>query len=469
MSSSMAVAEFFKPKSFDSYADWHEWATEDDQRQGKLKWRDDEKSDLYDYAAVKKRLNRLRRLRYKKDARGLLFALHEGIHGNMGGMGKSVLYAQAKTGTKVLIDSYIDEIVESINYIDKAPAKTISKKEKREFFDRANQCFGCSALMLSGGALMGWYHYGVSKALLEHDLLPDIISGSSAGSIVAGVLGTRRDNELHTLFESRRLIKDASYEAGFMNRLFRRKEQLVTARYLDEILDHLVPDLTFEEALEKTGRHINISIAPVETHQTSRLLNAITTPNVYVRSAIRASCALPGFLPAVTLKAKNFNGSSQDYLPSRQWSDGSFAEDLPIKRMARLYGVNHSIVSQVNPHVVPFIKPDREHSLLNSIVRPYGRFVGEWLRSVRKIQSAGWLPLPSAVGTALNAADSVINQKYTADINIFLDPRLISPMRLMSKPTTEEVMRLLRAGDLAKIGTNPQQHQDQPRLRRFIE
>ena len=42
-------------------------------------------------------------------------------------------------------------------------------------------------------------------------------------------------------------------------------------------------------------------------------------------------------------------GKVQPYLPSRRWIDGSFSQDLPAKRLARLYSVNHFIVSQVMP------------------------------------------------------------------------------------------------------------------------
>ena len=40
----------------------------------------------------KLRLRALQEYREKGDDEGLLFALNEGIHGNMGGMGKSILY-----------------------------------------------------------------------------------------------------------------------------------------------------------------------------------------------------------------------------------------------------------------------------------------------------------------------------------------------------------------------------------------
>jgi predicted acylesterase/phospholipase RssA len=50
---------------------------------------------------------------------------------------------------------------------------------------------GRSALLLSGGAILGMYHIGVVQALIEADCMPKIIAGSSAGSIIASILATR--------------------------------------------------------------------------------------------------------------------------------------------------------------------------------------------------------------------------------------------------------------------------------------
>ena len=54
--------------------------------------------------------------------------------------------------------------------------------------------------MLSGGAANGLYHYGLIKTLHEHDLLPRIICGSSAGSLVACYICTRPYSELESTF-----------------------------------------------------------------------------------------------------------------------------------------------------------------------------------------------------------------------------------------------------------------------------
>lgn len=50
--------------------------------------------------------------------------------------------------------------------------------------------------MLSGGAGLGFFHCGVVKSLNEKELLPSVVSGASAGSIIAALVGTRTHDEL---------------------------------------------------------------------------------------------------------------------------------------------------------------------------------------------------------------------------------------------------------------------------------
>ena len=87
----------------------------------------------------------------------MLYALNEGIHGNMGGMGKSVLYRQAKSGTKVLVEQYIQEIDDALRLLAELPDEVIPTQQKLDFFYRSNVCYGRSALMLSGGAFSAFY------------------------------------------------------------------------------------------------------------------------------------------------------------------------------------------------------------------------------------------------------------------------------------------------------------------------
>ncbi|MBT8446512.1 MAG: DUF3336 domain-containing protein, partial [Gammaproteobacteria bacterium] len=359
-----------------SYSEWVDSAMGHDELSGAKRWRDIDQSRQYDYAQIRLRLDRLRSLRVRNDHQGLMFTLNEGIHGNMAGMGRSSLYRRARFGTKRLIEQYIDEIDDALRFIAELDSDVIDVQQKMDFFYRANICYGRSALMLSGGGVLGFYHLGVVKTLLEQDLLPRVISGSSAGSLVAGVVGTHTDSELTRFYDPSNVHFEAEREASVFSRMFFGSNPQIDVGDLERIVARLIPDLTFQEAYEKTGRQISITVAPAEPHQRSRLLNAITSPNIFVRSAVMASCAVPGVFPPVMLMARNVHGESQPYLPTRRWVDGSIADDLPAKRLSRLYSTNHYIVSMVNPIATPFLSSGGERSQLSRALGSLGVGVG---------------------------------------------------------------------------------------------
>jgi len=39
-----------------------------------------------------------------------------------------------------------------------------------------------------------------------------------------------------------------------------------------------------------------------------------------------------------------------------RWIDGSVDNDLPMAKLSELFNVNHFVVSQVNPHIIPFLE-----------------------------------------------------------------------------------------------------------------
>ncbi len=429
------------------YAQWCEVAQEHDELSGKKRWRDVDQTTQYDYVQIRLRLDTLRSLRARHDYHGLLFALNEGIHGNMGGMGRSSLYQNANYGTKRLIEQYIDEIDDSLRFLAELDSKEIDIQEKLDFFYRANICYGRTALMLSGGGVLGFYHLGVVKALSAEKLLPRVISGSSAGSLIAGVLGTHTDEELEHFFEPANVHFEAEKEANLISRMFFGANSLVDVHDLENIIAGLIPDMTFQEAYEKTGRQINVSVAPAEAHQTSRLLNAITSPNVFIRSAVIASCSVPGVFPAVMLMAKNSHGEAQPYLPSRKWVDGSIADDLPAKRLSRLFSTNHYIVSMVNPIVIPFLRKKGESSMLGSLLGAMGIGVGREVLNFYKgiVQKRGdqWPRLNMFV----NGIHSFLDQEYSGDINIVPHFRWYNPGKLLSHLSEKDLMDLVDGGE----------------------
>src|SRR3546814_19834208 len=93
--------------------------------------------------------------------------------------------------------------------------------------------------------------------------------------------------------------------------------------------------------------------------QNGRLLNAITAPNVLIREAVLASCAVPGVFPPVMLMARGEDGARVPYQPDRRWVDGSVTHAIPTRRFERLYGVNHHNVNPANPHAPSFANAPR--------------------------------------------------------------------------------------------------------------
>lgn len=436
-------------ESAETYDAWRKAALEHDEVSGMADWRDVEATDLYDHAQIRLRLDRLRSLRARNDYQGLLFALNEGIHGNMGGMGKSILYRMAKFGTKRLIEDYIAEIDASLRIIADVDDSIIPAQQKMDFFYRSNICFGRSALMLSGGGALGFLHLGVVNVLSQQGLLPRVISGSSAGSLVAGVLGCHTDEEM-AMFRDPGIIQgEAQREAGFFRRLLLGAGPHLTVDDLEQLIERLIPDMTFEEAYAKTGRQVSVTVAPAEPHQRSRLLNAITSPNVYIRSAVMASCAVPGVFPPVMLMARNVHGDPQPYLPGRRWIDGSVADDLPAKRLSRLFSTNHYIVSMVNPVATAFLSSDEDRSPLRKAAGTLGVGVGRevlnFYRGIAQRRGDSW----PRFNMMLHGLHALMDQEYSGDINIVPTFRIANPLRLLSHLDEEELLDIIRHGEHA--------------------
>ncbi len=430
----------------ETYAEWFGFALEHDAATGMDRWRRRDHTRLYDYEAIRERLDRLRALRIQGDDQGLLFALNEGIHGNMGGMGSAKLHGRARSGTKKLIEAYVDEIVDALRYLADLDSDEIDETEKIGFFYRANHCFGRSALMLSGGGTLGFHHVGVVKALFEAEMLPRVISGASAGSLIAGVIGTRTDAELADFFDASRLAQEAHEDTDIMEQTAEGRAGTIGVDSIRAMIERMIPNETFQEAYERTGRQISISVAPAELHQTSRLLNAITSPNVYVRSAVLASCAVPGVYPPVTLHAKNVHGESQPYLPSRRWIDGSISDDLPAKRLARLYGTNHTIVSLVNPVVLPFVRRVSEMNPFAAGVARLGLEVSREFLNYQRHQLARF-PRATTLNTMVAGLHGLVGQTYSGDINLVARAPFVDPRRYLGALTEDEMIALIKAGE----------------------
>ena len=427
-----------------NYASWAQAAQALDQRSGRTAWKERDVSALYDYATLRTRLDQLRELRAAGDTRGLVFAIEEGIHGNLGGMGKPVLYSKARFGTKQLITDFVNATVEALLHIESLPDSEMPLASKLDLFRRASHCYGRSALMFSAGGTLMYFHFGVAKAMLEQGVLPSVLSGSSAGAITVGILGCHTDAELEGFFTAENIRFGEEWHPNWFERSTGLR-RMFRASSFEPTFDRLIPDLTFREAFERSGRHISISVSPCERHHSPRLLNAMTSPHVLIRSAVRASCAIPGLFEPVQLMARNATGQTVPYLPSR-WIDGVFAADLPAKQLARLYGVNHYVVSMINPMLLPIF---RDRKLQSARLQPIFSIAKGSIRAALKsadVYIGKYLPA-SSLGVVNKVAHDLLSQSYVGDISIAPERRLFSPLRLLSPFTYDEIQALILAGE----------------------
>lgn len=431
-------------KQAENYKAWSDAAKEYDRLSGNDEWKEDDASPHYDYKMIRLRLNELRAARERGDVLQTVFYINEGLHGNLGRIANSALYDRCFFGTKALIKDYLDEVCASLIWLADYDQPNFAFAQKLEFFERTIAAFGQSSLMLSGGAALGLFHMGVLKAMWDESLLPKVVSGSSAGSIMASVLGTHTDEELKQIFDPEYLYVEAFRTVGWRGTL--KGQGILDPAQLELCLERNVKDLTFEEAYELTGRQINITVSPADPHQESRLLNALTSPHVLIRKASLASCAIPYVYPPVMLWAKNMYGEKVPYIPSRQWVDGSIKNDLPFLRLARLYGVNHTIVSQTNPHIVPFLaRKERERTFstyLMDMLTTNARYnIAQLLDYTKnRIQS-------QSVALLFDKAQSVVSQRYVGDINIVPPRRPGNVFRVISNATPADVAEFIRMGE----------------------
>jgi NTE family protein len=278
--------------------------------------------------------------------------------------------------------------------------------------------------------------------------LPNVLSGSSAGALVVAILGTHDDAGLRGMLHGRTLHDafEGLFEANLEPTKKRRRLGVAELR---SFVESRIPDLTFAEAFEKSGRRINISVSPRELHQQARLLNAITSPTVLIREAVMASCAIPGIFPPVTLAARNRAGERQPYIPSRQFVDGSVTNDLPARQLSRLYGVNHFITSQVNPIILWTLRDtDAEDTLFAKFWEIGTQAARQSIRATYPL-SMKLTERAYPLNLFVRMAYGVATQDYTADINILPRRRAWDPSKLLSAMSANETEFLIAEGEAA--------------------
>ena len=211
-------------------------------------------------------------------------------------MGDLDLYRHSHIGTKRLVEEYnaaaVGLIEALLEALERSPDVEVDTRHALEQLVLSRQAFGRSALLLSGGGTFGMMHSGVVKSLWESGLLPRIISGSSAGSIVAAVICVKKEEEIPEVLRSFCFGDlDVFEKPGEDRFLFKvahilKHGSLIDSKHLISVMRELLGDLTFQEAYNRTRRILNISVSTASLHELPQLLNYVTAPNVIIWSAV---------------------------------------------------------------------------------------------------------------------------------------------------------------------------------------
>lgn len=428
------------------YGSWRAAAAELDRREGLDAWREDDASDDYDWRLIRSRLRQIRQYRDEGAHGKLIHHLRQGLHWNLGNTGNTALYSVARVGTKKLITDYLQAVSESLEFIADLPASELTGTEKLQFFHAVALSYGRSALMLSGGATLGLFHVGVVRSLYRENLLPLVLSGSSAGSVVAATVGGLTPAESEEMMDPVNSYYDFWRVLPIKHML--RRRALMDANQLKRAIAKNVRDLTFEEAHARSGRIVNITVSPAGSNQAPRLLNYLTFPFLYMREAVLASCAVPVLFPPVMLMTRGEDGERTPYMPLLRWNDGSLKSDLPMLRLRRLHNVNHFIVSQTNPHVLPFVSRDEGSHGLISGTRDLTYSAAKGIATGALNFARANMPF-AGLRQPLDTAAGLLDQDYRGHINIVPEVSLWRYANVTANPSLESIQRFMLEGERA--------------------
>jgi TAG lipase/steryl ester hydrolase/phospholipase A2/LPA acyltransferase len=136
-----------------------------------------------------------------------------------------------------------------------------------------------------------------------------------------------------------------------------------------------------------------------------------------------------------------------------KWIDGSIEGDLPARTMERLFNVNNFIVSQVNPHVQPFLDGNVDtplHSIsAQSIFQKPIVKKGLRLAQASCIYALDGLMDRGFDFSLVKMGHSVLGQKYHGDITILPDISWVPWLKVLANPELDFMIKAVSSGEKA--------------------
>ena len=139
----------------------------------------------------------------------------------------------------------------------------------------------------------------------------------------------------------------------------------------------------------------------------------------------------------------------------QRWIDGSVDNDIPMTRLAEMFNVNHFIVSQVNPHVVPFLMKEEGLIGRSAPAIPGNATAPSWLDSLSHLAKGEALYRMHTLAelgifpNLLTKTVSVLSQKYSGDITILPEISYADFPHMLSNPSKEFVQQAMLSGERA--------------------
>ena len=184
------------------------------------------------------------------------------------------------------------------------------------------------ALALGGGAARGFAHIGVIKALEAQGISPDIIVGTSAGSVVGALYASGLNGfqiqELSMNMAEDQIIDGSGLYRCMLETMVSDKRGCIVGQALQDFVNRNVNDRPIEK--------LNKTFAAVATNLSNGEMMVFRTGNTGV--AVRASSSVPVFFQPVTI-----NG--QDYV------DGGLVAPVPAS-VARTLGADFVIAVDIS-------------------------------------------------------------------------------------------------------------------------
>eukprot|EP00522_Entomoneis_paludosa_P009416 CAMPEP_0172441960 /NCGR_PEP_ID=MMETSP1065-20121228/2456_1 /TAXON_ID=265537 /ORGANISM="Amphiprora paludosa, Strain CCMP125" /LENGTH=904 /DNA_ID=CAMNT_0013191599 /DNA_START=27 /DNA_END=2741 /DNA_ORIENTATION=+ len=337
----------------------------------------------------------------------------------------------------------------------------VHRDQVLDFLKRARASYGRTALCLSGGAMMGLYHFGTIRGLAREGILPHIVSGTSAGSVIGAVVCTRKDEELETLLQPGILSEHLTcFDRAWKDRIksvWKHGHMFELKVWREKIKWFTNGDITFEEAFQKTGRIFCITLSSTSKKAPPVLVNYLSAPNVTIASAVLASAAVPGFMPPVRLQYKDANGAIREYGENDQtYYDGSIRQDIPISGLSEMLNCQFFIAAQCNPHIVPFF-----YNPKGGVGRPSrwssgdqenswrGGFLLAALEMYLKNDMKAKFRFLNEVEAAVGFTSTMMTQEFVGSTTIVPQVAFEDYFKLFSDPSVRDLKRCFQGGEVA--------------------